>query len=280
MEADGLVRRARPWLGTIVEIAAPVGSEDAIEAGFASIRHVHKRMSYHEAGSDLEMLRDAAVGDVVAVDPETVNVLRVAAQLYNESDGVFDVTVGRHLVTTKFLPPRGNFALEAMTGTGADIDIIDDTHVRCNKALLIDLGGIAKGHAVDLAVAALIAAGCSHGIVNAGGDIRVYGEPPQPIWLQASDGSLSEPIMLCDAAIATSSNRHSRKRIGRRWVTPQIGRAGAPLPIDHAVTIIAPTCIIADAMTKVAMADSRLADRLLTRYGGRMITPERRRSAA
>ena len=66
--ADGLIRRARPWLGTIVEISAPVGAEAAIDAGFAAIRHVHERMSYHNAGSDLERLRDAALGTFVAVE--------------------------------------------------------------------------------------------------------------------------------------------------------------------------------------------------------------------
>ena len=278
--ADGLIRRARPWLGTIVEIAVPPPGEAAIDAGFAAIRHVHERMSYHDAGSDLERLRDAALGTLVAVDAETIAVLRTAAIINRDTDGLFDVSVGRHLVDAKFLPPRGDRRLCAITGTAADIEIVDDRYVRLHQPVMIDLGGIAKGHAVDLAVVALISAGCSHGIVNAGGDMRIFGDCPQPIWIRQAGGGLSEPIMVSDSAVATSSNLHSRKRIGRRWVSPHIGRAGAPILGECAVTVIAPTCIIADAMTKVAMADAALADHLLLRYGGHMITPERLQSAA
>ena len=57
MAADALIRRARPLLGTIVEIVVDPESTCAIEAGFAIIRHIHERMSFHDAGSDLTRLR-------------------------------------------------------------------------------------------------------------------------------------------------------------------------------------------------------------------------------
>jgi FAD:protein FMN transferase len=271
---DGLIRRAQPWFGTIVEIAVPSGHESAIEAGFAAIRHVHACMSYHDAASDLEKLRSAAIGSSVAVDPETVHVLRLAATLHGETGGLFDVTVARHLVTAGFLPARGAQKPNALIGSAADIEIIDNTHVACHAPLLIDLGGIAKGHGVDLAVAALIEAGCSHGIVNAGGDLRVFGDEPQAIWLHRADGKLAEPITVTNVAVATSSNCHTRARIKGQVMTPHIGRDRAPVIADHAVTIIAPTCSIADALTKVALADPGLAAQLLVHYGAQMIIPE------
>ena len=97
-----MIRRARPWLGTIVEIACD--DLPAIEAGFAAIAHAHARMSFHEATSDLAALRETKPGSVVAVDAQTVQVLRFALELYRASDGLFDVTIGRQLVATKFLP--------------------------------------------------------------------------------------------------------------------------------------------------------------------------------
>jgi FAD:protein FMN transferase len=272
---DGLIRRAQPWFGTIVEIAVPAGQEAAIEAGFAQIRHVHERMSYHDAGSDLELMRNAAIGTLVTVDAETVNVLRIAARLYVESDGLFDVTVGRELAMSKFLPLRGPYDLARVIGAASDIEIVDDTHIRCHAPVLIDLGGIAKGHGVDLAVTALIAAGCTHGIVNAGGDLRVFGDVPQPIWLNCADGRLVEPIHITNAAVATSSNLHNRRRSARREMTPHIGRNGTPIIADYAVSVIAPTCVIADAMTKIAMADAVLAAKMLIGYGAEMVIPER-----
>lgn len=277
---DGLIRRARPWFGTIVEIAVPAGSAEAIEAGFAKIRHVHERMSYHEVGSDLDLMRNAPVGSLVTVDAETVNVLRVAARLNHKSGGLFDVTVGRQLAKSKFLPVRGPIDLGHIIGAASDIEIVDDTHICCRAPLLIDFGGIAKGHGVDLAVAALIKAGCGHGIVNAGGDLRVFGDMPQSIWLNCADGGLAEPIDVANMAVATSSNRHTRTRIKGRIATPHIGRGQRPVIVGHAVTITAPTCIIADALTKVALADPELANTLFAGYGASMIIPELLKAAA
>jgi thiamine biosynthesis lipoprotein len=277
---DGLIRRAQPWFGTLVEIAVPEGQETVIDAGFTAIRHVHARMSYHDTGSDLEKLRSAAIDDIVAVDPETVTVLRFAGQLYNQTHGLFDVTIGSCLVASGFLPMLGTYTPDAVYGDTRDIEIIDDSHIRCHAPLLIDLGGIAKGHGVDLAVGALINAGCSHGIVNAGGDLRVFGDQPQAIWLNRADGGLAEPISITNMAVATSSNRHTRTRIKGQILTPHIGRDHAPVIANHAVTIIAPTCIIADALTKIALADTRVVDPLLARYGARMIIPESLKAAA
>jgi thiamine biosynthesis lipoprotein len=280
MGDDRLIRRAQPWFGTLVEIAVPKEQDAVIEAGFAAIRHVHARMSYHDTTSDLEKLRSAAVGEIVAVDPETVTVLRLAERLHQETRGLFDVSVGSRLVATGFLPMRGKHTPDAINGDARDIEIIDDNHIRCHAPLLIDLGGIAKGHGVDLAVAALIDAGCSHGIVNAGGDLRVFGDVAQAVWLNRADRSLAAPIFITNRAVATSSNRHTRTRRKGKMVTPHIGYDHTAISVDHAVAITAPTCIIADALTKVALADTGLANQLCARYGAEMIIPETLKAAA
>jgi FAD:protein FMN transferase len=277
---EDLIRRAQPWFGTLVEIAVPAQCSTAIDAGFAAIRHVHERMSYHDADSDLAKLRLAAIGEIVTVDPETNHVLRFAETLHRETGGLFDVTVARHLVATGFLPARGPYRPNALAGSASDISILDDTHVACHAPLLIDLGGIAKGHGVDLAVAALIAAGCSHGIVNAGGDLRAFGDEPQTIWLHRADGGLAAPITVTNMAVATSSNRHTRTRVKGQVVTPHIGYEQLPVVADHAVTVVAPTCITADALTKVALADLSFADQLCANYGAQMIIPESLKAAA
>ena len=264
-----VVRRCRPWLGTFVEIAAD--SVDAIEAGFAAIAHVHARMSFHEAGSDLSALRDAAAGDIVAVDCETVTVLRLAARLLEESNGLFDVTIGRQLVATGFLPRMSAHPLRHFTGTAADIEIVSDTQIMCHRPVLIDLGGIAKGHAVDLAVAAIQAAGAEQGTVNAGGDLRVFGPEAETIWLRAANGALASSIDVRNAALASSSNLMFRRKARGNETSPHIGRAGKPVLHDHAITILAPTCAFADAMTKIAMADPTRAEIMLAHEGGSLI---------
>ena len=71
---DNLVRRARPWLGTIVEIGVSAEHESAIETGVAEIARIHRLMSFHEATSDLAKLREEKAGELVEVDGDTVTV--------------------------------------------------------------------------------------------------------------------------------------------------------------------------------------------------------------
>jgi thiamine biosynthesis lipoprotein len=278
--ADLALRRCRPWLGTFVEIAAPAGMEAEVEAAFAAIARIHRSMSFHEETSDLARLRRAPAGSLVEVDVETVTVLRIAAMLHQRSGGLFDVAIGARLVATGFLPRPSGIALRTMVGTAGDIEIVDDSHVRCHRPLLIDLGGIAKGHAVDRAAAILAAAGAEQAIVNAGGDLCVVGETGQIIDLRDADGGMEGSVEIADAALASSSNRHLRRRHHGSEVAPHLGRDHGAVLAEQAVTVIAGRCIIADAMTKVALADHRLAAEMLAELGGEIVALPSRRLAA
>jgi FAD:protein FMN transferase len=268
-----LVRRAQLMLGTIVEVAVDPAHQDAILLAFEAIRHVHSRMSFHEEVSDLALLRTAPAGSLVSVDVHTVAVLRIAQDLHHASGGLFDVSIGRQLVKTRFLPRTGIPHLGRFTGGTADIEIVDDRHVRCHRPMLIDLGGIAKGYAVDCAVEALQKAGAAHGIVNAGGDIRVFGKPAFPIHVRTANGGFAEPIILQECAIASSENSSNRKRVSGKTATPHIGPRRVPIVCDHVTSVIASRCVIADAMTKVAMIDADLADVILADYEGCVLRP-------
>jgi FAD:protein FMN transferase len=263
-----MVTRCQPLLGTFVEITAPDAADLAITAAFNIITHVHARMSFHETDSDLARLRVAPLDEIVAVDKATVAVLRMAKLLHDSSDGLFDVCVGRALVLGGHLPRDGILRLGRFPGTSADIDIIDDQHVLCHQRLLIDLGGIAKGYAVDCAVDVLKASGVKAGLVNAGGDIRGFGSHDWQIQLRDADNVIRHAITLRDCAIASSANRLNRNLVRGAWHSPHIGRGGMPVLIDHRVSVVAEQCIIADAMTKVAMADPDLADEILATHKG------------
>jgi thiamine biosynthesis lipoprotein len=72
----------------------------------------------------------------------------------------------------------------------------------CRVPLALDLGGIAKGYAIDRAIEALRAAGCVSGLVNAGGDLRVYGRS-EAVLLRRADGTCA-PLTLTHAALAVT----------------------------------------------------------------------------
>src|SRR4051812_20273150 len=109
------MRRARPLLGTIVDLQARAADEitlaRAFDAAFAAIARVHRLMSFHDPDSDISRLNREAFDRAVIIDGWTWNVLRAAQEFARESDGAFDITVGRLLATWNYLPrsdvPRG-----------------------------------------------------------------------------------------------------------------------------------------------------------------------------
>ena len=160
------LRRAQPLLGTLVEVGVFASDRDqsaAINAAFASLRDTQASLSRFEAHSDLTRFHALPCGDHLSVRPVTRQVLAAAQELQAASAGAFDISLGS--------APHG-WVLEG-----------DTLHKRCDEVRL-DLGGIGKGHAVDLAVQTLIAQGCTAGWVNAGGDLRAFGEVDAPIRLR------------------------------------------------------------------------------------------------
>lgn len=249
----------------------PEGFGAAVEAAFAVIAHMHARMSFHEDGSDLAVIRRAEAGQSLDLDRETVTVLRVANTLFEASGGLFDVTVGRQLVRSGFLP-RGTIGpLRQYDGTAADIVIEGDTRVRLNRRVLVDLGGIAKGYAVDRAVETLTAHGVPCGLINAGGDLRAFGSEDWQIGLRDADDLVRSQMTVRDCAVASSANLGHRRSLRGAAQTPHIGRKRQPVLTDDRISVVAEACVIADAMTKIAMVDPDLADTLLAPFKGHVI---------
>ncbi len=259
-------------LGTFVEISVPAKNQNCINCAFAAVEAVENAMSFHRETSDLGRLHRTPVGQVVEVSAPTITVLRFAATLFADTDGLFDVTIGREMVDAGHLPHPITDLSMSCYGSFNDLEIVDDTHLRRHRPLLIDLGGIAKGYAVDCAIQALRAKDVEHGVVNAGGDLRVLGDEPQTIWLRDTSGQPCAAIALANGAVATSSNQHS-KRV-------HFGYARKPLLNNATVSVLAPTCMEADAFTKIALADEALARHLLVERSGTVLILETLKAAA
>src|SRR5215468_9986751 len=175
------LRRAQALLGTFVEIdvtaASRSSAESAVEEAFSAVADVHRLMSFHEADSDLSRLNRTASSGAVLVHPWTYAVLEMALQINRHSDGAFDIAVAPALQRMGELP--GVPHVSPSPANIADVDAIEllaDNQVRFRSpSVLIDLGGIAKGFAVDRAIAALQSHGVRSAMVNAGGDLAAFG---------------------------------------------------------------------------------------------------------
>ncbi len=268
------IRRARPLLGTVVEIglSAP-GPEGplhaAIDAAFAAIERVQALMSYHDPGSELSRLNREAAHGARQVDAHTYRVLQSALRLARLSGGAFDPCVAPRLESWGYLPPASGRA-DAAAGW-RDVELAAGRHVRFLRPLRLDLGGIAKGYAVDLAVQTLRMRQNADIIVNAGGDLRVAGPHAQTIQLRhpCMPGAAAHPITLHNAALATSGAYFSRRFSEGRAVSALVNpRSAEPYVGDRSITVRAADCMTADALTKVTLFAARpMAARCLSQCG-------------
>ena len=259
------MRRMRALLGTYVEIAAtgPDATEfdkgrleHAIGQAFDAVELVHRLMSPHCLGSDLSRINRSAWRRPVEVHPWTARTLRWALAVHAATGGLFDCAVGHELGRWGMVSDCGFEAAEP--GSLADLEVTPDGSVRLARRLGLDLGGIAKGFAVDRAIAALRRHGVRAAIVNAGGDLRVMGPEPQPVYIRdpAEPRALRLAGLLANGAIATS---RAGALIGMR--------DRAPLRSVGSCSVVAPRCVLADALTK-AVAQSGPADApWLARFG-------------
>ncbi|MGE5639900.1 MAG: FAD:protein FMN transferase [Clostridia bacterium] len=238
-----MIARARPLLGTLVSIRADA-TEAGLQAAFDAVARVEALMSAHAATSDVARIYREAHERPVPVHPWTARVLRFARAVSRASAGAFDVTLGRGGASHR------------------DVLLLPGSRVRLRRPMRIDLGGIAKGFAVDRAVQALRRAGARSGIVNAGGDLRVFGPAAERVHVRLP-ARPNESV-----ALAVARNRAFATSAGYFRAEGIDARTGAPLYGGASVTVTARTCMAADALTK-AIAALGPDMRLLARFGAR-----------
>jgi thiamine biosynthesis lipoprotein len=266
------VKRSRPLLGTYVAIsvAGLADAVPAIERGFAAVADLHRLMSFHEPGSDISRINRAGAGEETLVDPRTFAVLEQAGQLAAESGGVFDITVAAELVTRGFLPSPGDARAPDPAASWCDIKLTPAGSVRLRRPLWIDLGGIAKGYAVDRAAEAMALPDGAQCSINAGGDLRVSGPEAERVLLRAprAEGAAVPVVALRNASLASSSGIDDRRRAGGTMVGPHLdARRGHSVGTRSFVSVVADSCMIADGLTKIVLARRDGSGAILRKYG-------------
>lgn len=204
----------------------------AIDGAFREIAHLHARMSFQSPESDLSAIGRLREGESRAIDPSTAACLEAALRLAADSGGAFDPV----------LPENG--------ARWRDL-VLDGTSIHVRRPLRLDLSGIAKGFAVDRACDRLREAGVATGVVNAGGDLGLFGGDGETIALRPHDAAPPAAVRVADGALASSDVRGSWAEYdGPRH---RDGRTGLPLAGGF-VSVAAPLCRDADALTKVVLA--------------------------
>ena len=262
-----LVRRRIPVMGTVAEIAVPTRNEawaqTAMNAAFAQLRHVESTMSRFLGVSDVGRL-NAGAGGWVDVSPDTGHVLGRALAWSERSEGRFDPCLARAVelwdVTRRDAVPDDE-ELQGFVDAGLwralEVEA-DGSRARARLALPragVDLGGIAKGHAVDAAAEALRGFGVTDALVNVGGDLVALGADaagdPWVVGVRSPydpDG-VAARLEVADEAVATSGDylryfQHGGERY-HHLIDPTSGRPiRTPM---RSLTVRAERCIDADA---------------------------------
>jgi thiamine biosynthesis lipoprotein len=233
-----------------IEAAASTETDEleAINEAVAAIEKVGALL-HPTSGSDLRRLRAARIGEPVQVEPWTYEILRTCREMSAESGGIFDP------------------CLPAWPGRMQDLELEEGHLLIVKRAdVAVDLGGIAKGFAVDRAIEALRELGCVSGLVNAGGDVRAFGPAPREILLRLPFGR-AYSLQLGDEAVAVSEPKSERSPAEHRGFYR--GDTGDPV-VGRWVAVTAPTATLADGLSKCAMLCApEAAAALLARSGAR-----------
>lgn len=265
--------RCKPLLGTFVEISTEDGEHSlhVIEMAFTAIEQVQSLMGFHDANSELSQINARSHLEPIRIHSWTAEVLAIAKEIHIESQGIFNCGIGHRLVEAGLLPRRISLNGQSFGGI-EDLLFIEPNLVQSKLPLCLDLGGIAKGYAVDKAAEVLFAHDIQSGSVNAGGDMRVFGNLAQNIQIR----NPSKPLELIQigslkaGAVATSSLYFAKRDAdAKSYMINPLNQEHIEFPESYSV--IANECVYADALTKVVSISGNTQHPCLSHFSAHAI---------
>lgn len=266
------ISRCKPLLGTYVRLSltADAARETLLAMSvraFARIERVERLMSFHDPDSELSRLNRLAHRQPCPVSAETGAVLRQALRLSRASHGLFDISIAPALIRQGLLPAIDGDIDESANWRDLRLE---NGRVSFAKKMLIDLGGIAKGYAVDQAMSVL--SDDIDAVINAGGDIRMnrWRDKTVSIRYAASGHEQTVEAPMRAAAIASSASYYLN---GKGAIIAPGQRQAPDSPCVYSV--FASNCMLADALTKIAFLSGGRHD-LIRASGARLLCVDRR----
>lgn len=237
-------------------------AEDAIAAVMAEMRRIDATMSPYKESSELSLINREAVQHPVKISAEMYHLLKTSLYYSALTGGAFDITfasVGYLYDYRKHIQPSQEQIASHLDAIDYRSLILDAKHntVRFMKpGMRIDLGGIAKGYAVDRGAEILLARGVKNAIVTAGGDSRIIGDRRGRPWMVGikdprNENKVAVLLPLSDTALSTSGDYERYFMDGDRRVhhiiNPRTGTAATGI---RSVSILTAHGIDSDALTK------------------------------
>lgn len=236
--------------------------EAAIDAVMAEMHRIDAAMSPYKPASELSRINRLAAQRAVPLSEEMLALLRRARQFSQFSGGAFDITyaaVGQLYDYRRGVAPSDEQVASAMAAVGWRGLILDEqarTVRFAREGMRIDLGGFAKGHAVELGAGILRRFGIAHGIVSAGGDSRIVGDRLGRPWTigirdPRRAGQVAAVLPLEEVALSTSGDYERYFDAGavrhHHLIDPRSGRSPSSV---RSVTVVAGDGLTSEALSK------------------------------
>lgn len=252
-------------MGTRTSLAVVLPAKEAVQgreilgSAEAELRRVEALMSTWIEESEVSRLNAAPADQPVALSADSLEVLQVARQLFEQTEGAFDVTCSPLIERWRLaghegeLPSEEDLAERRQESDWSLIELSGQGARKSRNTACVDLSGIAKGYAIDQALSVMRNRGAVGGLVEVGGDLRVFGVSPEgeswPIGIRSpfEDRAWGE-MMLNDAAVCTSGDYARFVEIdGQRYSEVIDPRTGRPAVAASSVTVVAGDAMSADA---------------------------------
>ena len=265
MAYGGWHNGASDIMGTRVSVELwhedPAVAAAAIASVMAEMHAVDESMSPYISTSELYKVNQLAAQQAVAISPALYAVIEKALYFSGVSDSAFDISfssLGRFYDYRSGQAPAGDQVDHYLPAINYQLIELDKQHqtVRFHHPeLKIDLGGIAKGHAVDRAITLLTNSGIESAIVSAGGDSRILGDRRGTPWVigirhPRKDTDFAVRIPLQNTAVSTSGDyERFFLKDGERVhhiINPATGKSAAKV---QSVTVLAPLAVDSDALS-------------------------------
>jgi len=262
----GWLKRDEVIMGTSISVElfsdSHASGESSIDAVMDEMHRIDRAMSPHRIESELSRINRDAGYEPVPLSAEMTALLVRANHFADLSGGAFDISyaaVGQLYDYRRGIRPTHAALAQAREAVGYRhliLDPIERTLRFARPGMRIDLGGFAKGHAVDNAAAILHRLGVRHAMVSAGGDSRVIGDRCGRPWTigvrdPRRPGEMAAVLPLEDVSISTSGDYERYfDADGTRFhhlIDPFTGRSPSGV---RSVTILAPDGITAEALAK------------------------------
>ena len=265
-ERQNLHRYQTYSFGTLIEIK--IRSDDkqladhASSALFSDFDEMHKDWHAWETGKLTQTSAMLAKGEWFTADKAVLPVIKQAKKYSLLSDGLFNPVIGELIrswgfqgTETSRLPPDHQQIdrLLAKLPTVDDIDIDDEKMRGHNPRIKLDLGAIAKGHAVSAGIQKLREQGIEHALINAGGDLCGIGSQGERLWRigirnPSGDGILASIELENDECVFTSGDyERNFTHDGKRYHHIIDPRSGYPADKTRSVTVLHQDGTVADA---------------------------------